>query len=782
MSRSSSRVSLEDLEFGKTLGEGSYGTVSLATLKTTGAEFAVKILSKKQLIKENKVQWVSRERDILNALDHPFIVKLHYALQDAANLYFVMELCPGGELFDHIKRLGSFNLKSAIHYTAEIIASLEYLHSQNIVHRDLKPENILLINTMHIKLIDFGTAKSLGTSSGPSTTGRSNSFCGTAEYVSPELLNEKPVSKSCDLWALGCIIYQLISGRPPFKGKTQYQTFQLVQNRKFVYPHGFGPSTKDIIDKLLNIDPELRLGAQSYEDLKKHNFFLSVDWDNITTGVPPPLKAPLVKVLFPADEQEVQRLTTISMKRKQTIALSLLELDEEVHLKIFCFLGIKDLLSVGSVNKQLQQSVADKKLWDPLFARCLCLLESTIDVDDKSNIETEMVDHVMLNNEVQSGSVNCLVDFLINETGEDFSFKRIFLLTYQTFMKPASLLLALFRRYNDVFPVQPRLLRLVSVLKTWLDLHFADFDEDMIWALRVFIRGKLRYDASPVVSKDLQRALEKKINNKTVRRYQSTIKPTPKIFNVPAHHIWSDLPEEEFARQLTLTDFAAFKAIKTSELFNKNWISENANQLAPNVRAMMVRWNSLCSWVPGAIVSCERLKDRVKVFCKLIHIAHYLRELNNFNGLMAFVMGFRGAAVSRLRFTLEELPKKEKKMLHALETELFDENQNVKVKYGELLRKAMPPCIPYVNFILKDLLAVENEPNETPDGAVNFRKRREIYNVISRLEQYTTCDYALVEVTDVVNLLDRIEALDEAENFRLSKNIEPSNCKKSEVK
>jgi len=270
---------------------------------------------------------------------------------------------------------------------------------------------------------------------------------------------------------------------------------------------------------------------------------------------------------------------------------------------------------------------------------------------------------------------------------------------------------------------------------------------------------------------------KKKLKHLTLAKTPSILPPTPKITHVPVHYSWIDLPEEEFARQLTLLDFAAFRAIKTSELFNKNWISPDACHLSPNVSAMILRWNRLCAWVPSALVTCEKLKDRVRVYARLVRIAQQLRELNNFNGLMAFMMGLRGPSVSRLKFTIEELPKKEKKILQALEGELFDENV-VTTKYRELLRKASPPCVPYVNFILKDLLVVENEPNETKEATINFRKRRDIYNVISRLDQYTTCDYSLVEVIDVVNLLNKLEPLAEAENYKLSNQIEPKNARR----
>eukprot|EP01097_Dermamoeba_algensis_P000098 TRINITY_DN1034_c0_g1_i1.p1 TRINITY_DN1034_c0_g1~~TRINITY_DN1034_c0_g1_i1.p1 ORF type:complete len:302 (-),score=57.14 TRINITY_DN1034_c0_g1_i1:172-1077(-) len=172
---------------------------------------------------------------------------------------------------------------------------MEYIHSQGIIHRDLKPENILLDEKMHIRVIDFGTAKAIGTTPGA----RTKSFEGTAEYISPELLGEQSAGLISDLWALGCIIYQFLVGKPPFKSPSgiQYQTFQLVLNRNFVYPENFPPVARDIIDKLLEPNPEKRLGANGYQEIKSHPFFNGIQWDRLKDTTPPklePMNPPLV--------------------------------------------------------------------------------------------------------------------------------------------------------------------------------------------------------------------------------------------------------------------------------------------------------------------------------------------------------------------------------------------------------------------------------------------------------------------------------------------------------
>ncbi|XP_014872385.1 putative 3-phosphoinositide-dependent protein kinase 2 isoform X2 [Poecilia latipinna] len=204
----------EDFKFGKILGEGSFSTVVLAKELATGKEYAIKILEKRHIMKENKVQYVKRERDLMSNLDHPFFVKLYFTFQDDEKLYFGLSYAKNGELLKYIRKIGSFDETCTRFYSAEIVCALEYLHKKGIIHRDLKPENILLNEEMHIQITDFGTAKQL---SSDSKQARANSFVGTAQYVSPELLTEKSACKSSDLWALGCIIYQLVAGLPPFR-------------------------------------------------------------------------------------------------------------------------------------------------------------------------------------------------------------------------------------------------------------------------------------------------------------------------------------------------------------------------------------------------------------------------------------------------------------------------------------------------------------------------------------------------------------------------------------
>jgi 3-phosphoinositide dependent protein kinase-1 len=277
---------VRDFLFGRTLGEGSYSTVLLATDRQTLKEYAVKILDKKHIIKEKKIKYVNIEKDTLNRLiEHPGIVRLYYTFQDSTSLYYVLDVASGGELLGVLKKIGSFDEECTRFYGAQILCAIEHMHDRGVIHRDLKPENVLLDDQMHIKITDFGTAKLLpdprkpreppqsydipGTGDEEEST-RAKSFVGTAEYVSPELLTDKNACKSSDLWAFGCIIYQLLTGRPPFKAVNEYMTFQKIVSLEYEFPPGFPPAARDLVERLLVLDPQRRL---SIEHIKNHEFF-----------------------------------------------------------------------------------------------------------------------------------------------------------------------------------------------------------------------------------------------------------------------------------------------------------------------------------------------------------------------------------------------------------------------------------------------------------------------------------------------------------------------------
>lgn len=310
---------VKDFAFGRTLGEGSYSTVMAATDRQTAKEYAIKVLNKRHIIKEKKVKYVNIEKDTLNRLtDHPGVVRLYYTFQDEESLYFVLDLASSGELLGVLKRMTTFDEECTRFYGAEILDTIDYMHARGVIHRDLKPENVLLDDQMHVKITDFGTAKILDVPKRPprdangdivagnplngSEDNRANSFVGTAEYVSPELLTDKKACKSSDLWAFGCIIYQLLAGRPPFKAGNEYLTFQKIVALEYQFPSGFPEVAKDLVERLLVLDPTSRL---SIEHIKNHEFFDGVSWGRGLWRQ----KAPRLKSFVPA-AAESRKLNT----------------------------------------------------------------------------------------------------------------------------------------------------------------------------------------------------------------------------------------------------------------------------------------------------------------------------------------------------------------------------------------------------------------------------------------------------------------------------------------
>eukprot|EP01031_Cornospumella_fuschlensis_P036268 gene36268-43996_t len=301
------RIELQpsDFYFGATLGEGAYARVVHAKSKKTGDEFAVKIMEKVHIKKENKIKNVLMERKILTMVSHPFVIKFHFSFQDAGYLYMCMDLVPGGMLLDLIitettehEKAGLIDkgcdLYTSQFYLAEIIEGLEYLHKMDVVHRDLKPENVLISAHGHVKITDFGTATLTSCDESPR-----NSFVGTQDYVSPEVLGgEKRVSKACDLWAVGCMVFQMLTGRSPFHEATEYLTFEAIMghckgSRPLVIPDSVDEHGRQLITALLQANEEDRLGCQTedihegYAAIKAHPFFQAIPWGELINTPPP---------------------------------------------------------------------------------------------------------------------------------------------------------------------------------------------------------------------------------------------------------------------------------------------------------------------------------------------------------------------------------------------------------------------------------------------------------------------------------------------------------------
>lgn len=267
------KYSLENLDFICTIGTGRFSRVILVGNKEcpNNKPMALKMLRKHSLIKEKQVDYAYAEKHIMNLLSHPFLTKLLGTFQDQRYLYFVLEYVCGGELFTRMKNLGTFPLSVCQFYIAEIILALEYLHNKNIVYRDLKPENILLDKLGHIKLADFGFAKEV--------RDKCYSICGTSEYLAPEIILNKGHGMEVDWWALGILVYEMLTGNLPFTGNSPHVVYQKILIGRIHYPGNFDPSTISFISGLLEQNPSKRIGIKDgYNNAKSHEWLSSTDF------------------------------------------------------------------------------------------------------------------------------------------------------------------------------------------------------------------------------------------------------------------------------------------------------------------------------------------------------------------------------------------------------------------------------------------------------------------------------------------------------------------------
>ncbi|XP_022231868.2 3-phosphoinositide-dependent protein kinase 1 isoform X1 [Drosophila obscura] len=349
------RRSPNDFIFGRYIGEGSFSMVYLAVDIHSRREYAIKVCEKRLILRERKQDYIKREREVMHMMTSvPGFVNLSCTFQDQRSLYFVMTYARKGDLLPYINRVGSFDVACTRHYAAELLLACEHMHRRNVVHRDLKPENILLDEDMHTLIADFGSAKVMTArervfaSEHCAETRRGNSddddedsdkldyddeeyydkdselddgdddqqhtademdsprhrqrryarrrkgsFVGTAQYVSPEVLQNGPITPAADLWALGCIIYQMISGLPPFRGSNDYVIFKEILDCAVDFPQGFDKDAEDLVRKLLKIEPRDRLGAQDefgyYDSIRAHPFFAGVNWETLRQQTPPPI-------------------------------------------------------------------------------------------------------------------------------------------------------------------------------------------------------------------------------------------------------------------------------------------------------------------------------------------------------------------------------------------------------------------------------------------------------------------------------------------------------------
>jgi serum/glucocorticoid-regulated kinase 2 len=261
----------------RVLGKGSFGKVVLVQKqegKESGHLFAMKILRKTYLVKRRQIERTRTERKVLSSVNHPFIMKLHYAFQTDDKLYLVLDYCPGGELFFHLSRFRRFPERVARFYSAQLVLAIGHLHKRGIIYRDLKPENVLLDADGHVKLGDFGLAK----------TGISHpcegafSMCGTPEYMAVEILSQQGHGFCVDYWGLGMLTYEMCTGLPPWYTTDRAKLFRRLKSAPLEIPPFFSGPCGDCISGLLERNPHRRLGVSGVRSVMEHEFYRSISW------------------------------------------------------------------------------------------------------------------------------------------------------------------------------------------------------------------------------------------------------------------------------------------------------------------------------------------------------------------------------------------------------------------------------------------------------------------------------------------------------------------------
>eukprot|EP01062_Namystynia_karyoxenos_P079047 TRINITY_DN825_c0_g2_i1.p1 TRINITY_DN825_c0_g2~~TRINITY_DN825_c0_g2_i1.p1 ORF type:complete len:490 (+),score=196.38 TRINITY_DN825_c0_g2_i1:71-1471(+) len=267
------KVSLADFEAIAVVGKGAFGKVRKVYKKDTGAIYALKAMSKDVITREKLTEHTKAEKNILSMISHPFIVKLHFAFQDATKLYLVMDFLSGGEVFYHLGKCGTFDEHRAKFYTAEIASALGHIHGLKIIYRDLKPENCVLDRDGHCCLTDFGLAKSNVSAQEAGT------FCGTPEYLAPEFLTGGLHGKAVDWWSLGVLFYEMMTGLPPFYSENVSEMYELILKKPLTFDTdvAVSESARDLCGKLLDRDPDTRM--QEIKDFMAHACYAGWDWD-----------------------------------------------------------------------------------------------------------------------------------------------------------------------------------------------------------------------------------------------------------------------------------------------------------------------------------------------------------------------------------------------------------------------------------------------------------------------------------------------------------------------
>ncbi|XP_037090749.1 LOW QUALITY PROTEIN: serine/threonine-protein kinase Sgk1-like [Pollicipes pollicipes] len=280
-----------DFDFRRVIGKGSFGRVYLAHDRGQRTCFAIKVLQKRMdRQQETRTKHIMSERNVLlkNLSDHPFLVGLHYRFQTKDKLYFVLDYISGGELFFYLQKEQVFSENRARFYAAEAGSAVGYLHSRGIIYRDLKPENMLLDKQGHIVLTDFGLCKE-----GLIGSTQTSTFCGTPEYMAPEVLLKLPYDRSVDWWCLGAVLYEMLYGLPPFYNRNTHEMYNSILHGRPRLRSSASAAAQQLLTALLQKKSEARLGSgpSDFDEIKAHPFFAPIHWEDLLRKrVTPPLR------------------------------------------------------------------------------------------------------------------------------------------------------------------------------------------------------------------------------------------------------------------------------------------------------------------------------------------------------------------------------------------------------------------------------------------------------------------------------------------------------------
>ncbi|KAJ6239114.1 ras guanine nucleotide exchange factor i-related [Anaeramoeba flamelloides] len=404
---------------------------------------------------------------------------------------------------------------------------------------------------------------------------------------------------------------------------------------------------------------------------------------------------------------------------------------------------------------------------------------------------------IYANGSVKAATLNKLIEKLTPGGKSDTDYLHTFLMSYQSFTTPRDFLDKLIERYHvpkrqdQKFVEYQKIKKTIQisigrVLKKWIETYFSDFNHRLISEMSNFIDNVLVNDGNENLAKLLRSSINKMQKDSTLNRIgkAKTNPPDP----ITPKNIWSpdlkldDIDEEEIARQETLIEHQMYLQIKPTELLKEAWSKENAKIKSPNVLNLIKRFESIANWVTFTIVDCPTIKERIKHICSFIRLGDRLLKLENFHGLRGIVVGLSSEPVSRLKFTWNEVPKNDKKLFNTFK-EIIP-NNNSYIEYIRIIDKINDkPCIPNLDYYLKELSIREKTQDDYIGKLINFAKRRKIYETVTRLNKFQLMKYSLISIHQIKILLNDLpQTLTKEELLSKSLRLEPLKGSRNNVK